>query len=295
MAHLPSFNVSGKIDLDFYLVCKCTMQATRKKSVSPTTNSREMNSNNNNNSNRDRRGRGRGRGRGTGRAGAARRPFCKVCQDAGKSEDVYRSHWVRSKPRGGGHVTCPILLATECRYCHKQGHTPSRCPELKKNKRARARGAPPRQVQERDRRTGRPTGFTVVGAFRGVRATEASETPNEAKTVDQLQGRFGALGDVSDEEIGETGGTGTDTRTVPEGGEQSSRNLGVGSTQLAKTGRTTCWGLPAYAPAQAAEDEDSDDDGINIFSGGAKTGTRRSWASDSDSEDDDVAQANIRQ
>ena len=54
--------------------------------------------------------------------------FCKVCFDSGKSFTKYSSHNVRNS---GGDVICPTLLNQMCKYCKKQGHTPSHCPDLK--------------------------------------------------------------------------------------------------------------------------------------------------------------------
>jgi len=54
-----------------------------------------------------------------------------VCQDAGKPESVYLTHYVKDL---NGNVTCPTLLTQECRYCHKNGHTTSHCSALKKQK-----------------------------------------------------------------------------------------------------------------------------------------------------------------
>lgn len=51
-------------------------------------------------------------------------PNCKVCRDAGKSEQECSSHWVRSKL---GKVTCPTLLSQNCRNCGKNGHTIKYC------------------------------------------------------------------------------------------------------------------------------------------------------------------------
>jgi len=59
----------------------------------------------------------------------SKKPFCKVCQDAGKPENVYTSHWVKDLT---GKTTCPTLLNTECRFCHKLGHTTKFCKELNK-------------------------------------------------------------------------------------------------------------------------------------------------------------------
>lgn len=77
-----------------------------------------------------------------------KKPFCKVCQDAGKPESEYTSHYVRSLPDRTGKttVTCPTLLATECRYCYKFGHTTKFCPVIEANKKFDAKVA--RQSQQ---------------------------------------------------------------------------------------------------------------------------------------------------
>lgn len=59
--------------------------------------------------------------------------YCKVCHDAGKTEAEYRSHFTRESPDPKAKVTCPTLLAQECRYCCKNGHTVKYCPTLKDN------------------------------------------------------------------------------------------------------------------------------------------------------------------
>lgn len=72
---------------------------------------------------------------------ASKKPHCKVCQDAGKSEKEYTSHYVRSMPDRTGKtvVTCPTLLATECRFCFEAGHTTKFCPVIAKNKKEEAK------------------------------------------------------------------------------------------------------------------------------------------------------------
>jgi hypothetical protein len=71
----------------------------------------------------------------------SKKPYCKVCQDAGKSESEYTSHWVRSLPDRNGktNVTCPTLLSNECRYCFKAGHTAKFCPVIEQNNKATER------------------------------------------------------------------------------------------------------------------------------------------------------------
>ena len=69
-------------------------------------------------------------------------PYCKVCHDAGKPESEYSSHYVRSTPDCSGKtiVTCPLLQATECRYCKGLGHTVKFCTVIaNKNKQDRRR------------------------------------------------------------------------------------------------------------------------------------------------------------
>jgi hypothetical protein len=51
--------------------------------------------------------------------------FCKVCQDAGKTEKEYTNHNVRDLK--DGRTTCPTLLALECKNCLKRGHTVKYC------------------------------------------------------------------------------------------------------------------------------------------------------------------------
>lgn len=57
--------------------------------------------------------------------------YCKVCHDAGKSESEYRSHFIRDSRDSNSTVVCPTLLALECRYCYKNGHTVKYCPSIK--------------------------------------------------------------------------------------------------------------------------------------------------------------------
>ena len=72
---------------------------------------------------------------------ASRKPYCKVCHDAGKPESDYTSHHVRSLPdrQGNTKVTCPTLLNTECRYCYELGHTAKFCPVIAARKKTEDR------------------------------------------------------------------------------------------------------------------------------------------------------------
>ena len=75
---------------------------------------------------------------------ASRKPFCKVCFDAGKMESEYTNHNVKkyNVMTAKMDTVCPTLNATECRYCYKLGHTAKFCPileERKKNETSRVR------------------------------------------------------------------------------------------------------------------------------------------------------------
>ena len=54
-------------------------------------------------------------------------PFCGTCHKAGKPTD----HWTRSVPGPLGVITCPLILSTECGYCHELGHWAKFCPKIK--------------------------------------------------------------------------------------------------------------------------------------------------------------------
>jgi hypothetical protein len=69
----------------------------------------------------------------------SRKPFCKVCKDAGKSEAEYTSHYVRENPDPSSKVVCPTLLALQCTYCDGAGHTVSYCKVLEKRKKDEAK------------------------------------------------------------------------------------------------------------------------------------------------------------
>jgi hypothetical protein len=99
-----------------------------------------------NNPNYRRNNTSRPRGASNRRNNNARTPFCKVCLDAGKPKSEYTSHYVKDRPGPHGKVCCPYLLSLVCRYCHKTGHTPNHCSEVKaKESRAAAPKPEPRE------------------------------------------------------------------------------------------------------------------------------------------------------
>ncbi len=100
-------------------------------------------------------------GRG-GKPAQKRTPFCKVCYDAGKPKEVYTSHYVKDRPGPEGKVCCPYLLSLTCRYCHKTGHTPNHCPEVRAKENRRSQ-------PERSSDTCEADGFQKVHTPKGRR------------------------------------------------------------------------------------------------------------------------------
>jgi len=65
------------------------------------------------------------------------KPFCKVCHDAGKSEEEYTNHFVKSSTLPDAVIVCPTLLSQKCFYCEQNGHTPAYCKlKIRHNKEA---------------------------------------------------------------------------------------------------------------------------------------------------------------
>ena len=108
----------------------------------------------------------------------SKKPYCKVCHDAGKPESVYTSHCVKTYNINTGKTdtTCPTLLALECRYCYKSGHTVKFCPVLEENKKMDA---------QRARERARP---------------QQEQRQEQQQVVQKPKNAFAALADDSDDE-----------------------------------------------------------------------------------------------
>jgi hypothetical protein len=74
--------------------------------------------------------------------------FCKVCFDAGKPESVYTSHFVKASKDINSAIVCPTLLAQECRYCKKSGHTVKYCKVLEKDNKQREKQTKTVQIRQ---------------------------------------------------------------------------------------------------------------------------------------------------
>ena len=55
-------------------------------------------------------------------------PYCMMCAKASRPE--FNTHFLRETRDPNSKVTCPFLLAIECRYCKEKGHTKNYCPVL---------------------------------------------------------------------------------------------------------------------------------------------------------------------
>lgn len=122
----------------------------------------------------------------------SKKPFCKVCHDAGKTEAEYTSHFVRSLPdfNGNTKVTCPILAATECRYCYKLGHTTKFCPIIEENnKKAKKEKSAAIQAHKSEQRAAyaaKPVAAPVSNKFAGAFAALADDSDDEKPEPKQV-------------------------------------------------------------------------------------------------------------
>jgi hypothetical protein len=132
-----------------------------------------------------------------------KKPFCKVCQDAGKSESEYTSHYVRSLPdrMGKTKVTCPTLLATECRYCYELGHTTKFCPVIAANKKAEERAfrlADLKQAEDKKKAVKTVEKTPARGGFAALlESSDSEEEPKVSTTVSKVVEEFPALSAVA--------------------------------------------------------------------------------------------------
>ena len=87
---------------------------------------------------------------GSNRPVAPRPPCCPHCSNLNKYSEVQlpTNHFLRETPAIDSKLVCPVLLATECRYCKKFGHTVSRCPVSAENKRRDTEVAHNRQMRD---------------------------------------------------------------------------------------------------------------------------------------------------
>ena len=115
-----------------------------------------------------------------------RKPYCKVCHDAGKPESEYTSHYVRSQPDRSGKtvVLCPVLKATECRYCFEIGHTAKFCPVIAERKKDEARREYAEKRQEEKKKEVSSRRDKPKGGFAAL--ADSSDSEDEKKPVAKM-------------------------------------------------------------------------------------------------------------
>lgn len=107
----------------------------------------------------------------------AKKPYCKVCHDAGKPESEYTSHWVKTLPDRNGKTTivCPTLLSTECRFCYNFGHTAKFCPIIKENNKMKERQERQQKAEaEREQKKSQPVAQKKPASIFAVLAEDSS-------------------------------------------------------------------------------------------------------------------------
>jgi len=110
---------------------------------------------------------------------AARKPCCKVCKDAGKTESEFSSHWPRDTE---GKTICPTLLAQDCRYCGKAGHTVKYCHKLEKDNAAREKASKSVQPKAVPKPAPKPAPSNAkVGGFALLMDSDSDDSPRSPK------------------------------------------------------------------------------------------------------------------
>ena len=129
----------------------------------------------------------------------SRKPCCKVCKDAGKTEAEFSSHWPKD---AAGNTICPTLLEQDCRYCGEAGHTVKYCKRLEKDNAAKDKA---RRISDKQKRVGeskpQPSNSVSVSVGQPSRFallledSDSDESPRAQKKAPvQLKEEFPALG-----------------------------------------------------------------------------------------------------
>ena len=120
-----------------------------------------------------------------------RKPLCKVCQDAGKPENIYTSHYTRESADPKSKVTCPTLLALECRYCFKKGHTVKYCGVLAANKKQQEKAAQHQEQKQQEQKQKQINKANVFDAL--LEDDDEDQEQTQEQTQPQEKEEFPAL------------------------------------------------------------------------------------------------------
>jgi hypothetical protein len=108
---------------------------------------------------------------------------CKVCQDAGKTEAEYTSHFTRETADPTSRVICPTLLAQECRFCFKKGHTVKYCKRAKESNDRKLHQHNPKPAAIQSTKKQQPI---VTNSFAAAFDSEDESSDNENQDQDQV-------------------------------------------------------------------------------------------------------------
>lgn len=231
-----------------------------------------MSRNNNNNNNKN-----------------VKKPYCKVCHDAGKSESVYTSHWVKSLPdkNGKSTITCPTLLDTECRYCFKLGHTTKFCPVIEQNNKKKEKDERRNQVLEQTAKTPAKNIASKLGYYAALDIGSDSEEEVEDIKVSDIK-----VSNIKVEEF-------PSLAEAPNKPVEFNK-IKTGWAAIAakpKTEKQTVFGFPVELPKPKLERQNT----IKMLKSSEKTAPapwtkneatiKKSWADYSESEDDEELEA----
>jgi hypothetical protein len=123
-------------------------------------------------------------------------PFCSFCRDAGKTRDIYTSHYPKDRPGKYGKVVCPTILSSTCGYCRKTGHTTRYCSSKQPTNHTHVRRRP--RVQTND-------GWSSVSRNKPSpkqRFIKTSPSPKRSPTC--RTNKFSALSDDDEEQTNTT-------------------------------------------------------------------------------------------
>jgi hypothetical protein len=109
----------------------------------------------------------------------------------GKSESEYRSHYTRETRDPNSRILCPTLLAMECRYCFKKGHTVKYCPTIKKNEKDTKRMNTSRKVAPAPTTSAAPS-----KALRGGQFAQLDSDSEDEQEVQPVVEEFPALAPI---------------------------------------------------------------------------------------------------
>ena len=229
----------------------------------------------------------------------AKKPYCKVCHDSGKSEAEYTSHYVKSEPGPKGKIICPTLLSQSCSFCKKTGHTVKFCLDLQKrnktiernNRRNEYKNATDNLVRMEEGRT-----RNVGGAFGILDMDEKVSKSKHVKAVKEVE-MFPALSSVPTQSKRHTPCSASYADMASKPKQLAMTSIVIPKHEKENTNcNYECKPATEYVVDSDVENFDySDDEDEEMFS--SNNATRRPWSEytdDEQSDDDDVDDEYVR-